>query len=175
MIPEQKDTKLGNKKRSNLFWIIIFDHRYLGVWVLVVISVLSSLITLVYNSIAFSCQLSFMQNFLIPLFGTSLLLSEIKPVSQAQRYIFGGLSGSLIGGVSGMAFLLMGRINYFCLGGRETAFAVQGHPVPPLTLELFLVGMSSQVVILFIMVIISALAGFIAAILPIKDHSDMKT
>jgi hypothetical protein len=153
----------------SLIWEVLFGSRFLWVRIFAAISVLSSLLTLVTNSIEFSCQLSIVQNILLPFFGTLLLLSELKLSNRTSRIKIGVSAAVLIGMISALSLLILSNIHYYFLGGIETAFTEQGMIVPPLTLRAILVGIGSDIWILIILTFVSAITGLIAAAISGRD------
>jgi len=132
--------------------------------ILIVLSLLSGLVDIFYKSYLFSCQLSVVQNILLPLVDTRLILYVLRFPSDKKLSILGIKLGVFIGGISAFVTLFVNNIQYYFGGDRSVAFLLKQQPVPPITPSILLAELSSQVFLWLFLVIVSAVAGLMATI-----------
>jgi MFS family permease len=159
-----------------IFTELFFNKELLEIRVLVIVAVLSSLLNLVYNSLYFSLQLSFAQNFLVPLVCTVLFLRHQKSSSAVRDFRTNLKSGIKIGVVVGTITILSSTITneiyYYFLGGREEVSKFLGIPFLSVTFGSLLINQIFYFSFSLFWVSISAIAGIIGtALTKFSDRS----
>jgi hypothetical protein len=138
--------------------------EFFSIRILILLSLLSGLVTLLYRSYTFSCQLSIVQNILLPFVETKVVLRALRFPEDKRLSILGIKLGIFIGGVSAFVTLLVSNLQYYFGGDREAAFLLRQQPVPPLSFGILWAGLSSQVFLWLFLITLSAIAGLMATI-----------
>jgi hypothetical protein len=168
-----QEKAVSNFKLGSIYREILYKREFLWIRVLVIVAALSCFITFFYKNIPFSCQLSFIQNLLLPFFATSLFLSKKRFLSFLDRIKIGVLLGASFGAITATLTTAISNIDYYFLGVRGEAFVASNQPVPPFNLSTLWAELGSQVCIWLLLILISAFSGFIAALIPFKENPEL--
>ena len=137
------------------------EYKYIRLLAISAVGI--SFVTMFYNSIAFSCILSLTQNCLIVLFAAKEAVRLNPSVSAMSKHKMGVFLGLLIGGFSALTTVLISNAKYYFGGMRELIYIVRDQSIPNLSLQDFIIGLTSQLYIFLILVFISIITGFFAS------------
>jgi hypothetical protein len=133
--------------------------------ILIFASLLASLTLFLGITYEFSCQLSFLQNVLVPFIVAYLVLRKVYTASLGRRLLIGISISSLAGAIPALFLIVISNLKYYFLGGIDEAASILGVPPPQLTATTLYVGIGSTIVIWILLVIASALTGLGAGIM----------
>jgi hypothetical protein len=151
---------------------IFSEPRFLKIKLIILTSGILSLITIFYNSILFSCQLALIQNALLVYIVTSMLFSINKMQGRGKRIKLGVPIAAVFGAFPASITILLSNIQYYFFGFRDLAYSAKGLVAPPITSQMLLVELGSQIGSWLMLIAISAIAGFIASIVGSKNQSN---
>jgi hypothetical protein len=157
------------QQNSHLFVKVLRDRKFLYIRLLILISLIISLILFIIGGFGLSCMASFVQNIVLVLISTSLLLNLIKPYSFLQRLKTGALAGAIFGSIPATLNILGGIVQYYFLGGMTNNYLSSGLSVPAFNIMTLWAGIGSQVVLWIMLVIVSSFSGIILVLLGKKE------
>jgi hypothetical protein len=151
---------------------IFKDSRFSKLKFIIFFSIGISFITLFYDGLLFSCQLSILQNAFLVFISTRLLFSAAKISDPSERIKLGVPIAAILGATYGGVTLLIGVIQYYFFGDHDRIFSTIGLASPQMTSQLLLAGLASQIIIWLLLTLISMFVGFLASITPHRKLSD---
>jgi hypothetical protein len=163
LISEPQNQISFNKRiKSNIVEVII-ERKFLGVRILILLSCFLSFVTLLYSNMALSCQLLLVQIIVFPFITTYLILRRVELSDNLERYKAGTIISALIGAIPSTITMIItfGRI-YFP-GGSGNDIALFNGQISHQTIEVFLFGVISLLIMWSFQISISALIGLVAA------------
>jgi len=128
--------------------------------------------TIFYNNIVFSCISSLLQNVLLVYITILMLFSVSKISDSSERIKLGVPIATILGALYSGLTLLIGIIQYDFFGFRDRVFVGSNLVAPQITTQTILVGLASQIVLWFILTLISAGTGFLASIIYKRNISN---
>lgn len=152
---------------TNLSFVLkrLFSERnFLFVRILLVLSLLSGFTSIFYRSYIFSCQLSVIQNIILPFVDTKLILYALRFPRDKSLSILGLKLGIFIGGISSFITLLIDSFHYYFGGGRQLAFSLKYQTVPAVTLGILSAELGSQIFLWLFLIMLGAISGLLATI-----------
>ena len=150
---------------TNLIREILTSPRYSGERFLIVLTAALSLAVYLPANYSLKNQLNCIQQVLMPLIITSMLVSKLPGLTGAKRLRMGFILGACVGGSIVSVYMALGIIFYYFLGQREIAYAAAGLPLLPLS-ETLLRDLLSWTVSWFANTITSAVAGAVGSLFP---------
>jgi hypothetical protein len=143
---------------------IIKDPHFFRARFTIIFSIAISFVTIFYNNVLFSCQLSLLQNALLVYITTLMLLSISNIPDRSERIKLGISIATILGAFYAGITLLIGIVQYDFFGFREQVFSATGLVAPQITVQTFLTALGSQIILWLMLILISAFAGFLASI-----------
>lgn len=162
------DNYNNNINIKNLFLNLLYRKEMRASRIFLVVSFFSSFILLFYSGIAFSCQLSLIQNLVIPFF----IIQNAQPFYNLKNPYDKIKVGAIIGGIAGIipatTINMVSAIQYYLLNNRIIAYSALGIDPPPISLEVLYTEVGSGVFIWFLLVFLSSISGVISSIITRK-------
>ncbi|OGO27852.1 MAG: hypothetical protein A2136_07660 [Chloroflexi bacterium RBG_16_54_11] len=149
---------------------VLHEKKYLDIRIIIICTTLITFLTWAPNSFSISCMLSIFQNVIMVFIITSMLLSRSNTFSFTNRIKRGVIVGSVIGGIYAIVLYIVENIEYYFFGVREITYSAIGIPIPPLNIYTIRGELCSGLWAIIFLVILSAIIGFIAGLLPGKPR-----
>jgi Mg/Co/Ni transporter MgtE len=153
----------SHNDKFELIKMVIKERRFLGTRIMIGLLASSSMITIFYNTITFSCWLSIIQNVVITFIITALTVSHFGIADLGTRLKRGWWTACIIGAFPATFLVLISNIQYY-LDKRIIAYQISGDPLPPLTVSILWAGIGSQIIAWIMLVTISGMVGLLAAV-----------
>ena len=112
-----------------------------------------------------------MQNVLLTLFSTSTLLSELPGLTLSERIKTGVKAGAIIGAIPAILTFIINNVQWFILGERLLFYKERGVNAPSINFFTLYAGLGGDFVVVLILILVSAVVGLFAAIIPIRGKA----
>jgi hypothetical protein len=142
---------------------LMIDPRFRGVRLLILAFALLSLSTFFYKTIPFTCQLSILQNVLLPIIVVQQYILKMGWMPTGNRIRIGLKLGGIVGASIALFFIIVQNIQYYFFEGRELAYSALGSDITRFTLQTLYMDLSTDVFILIGLTILSLISGLMAS------------
>lgn len=143
---------------------IFISKKYSDIRLMIGISASITILLWIKDSLEISCLLALIQNVLLVLFITARILNRMS-IGKIQRIKNGVIIGASLGVVYSTMGSLVEGIDYYFFGGRFRAASDLGLPFFPLSYDLLLTEIITQIWIWLFLVLVSLACGFIAGVI----------
>jgi len=160
---EQQNQVSFNKRIKSYMLVVINERKFLGVRILILLSGFLSFVTLFYSNMALSCQLLFLQMVIFPFITTYLILRWVELSNNLERYKAGTIISALIGAIPSTITMIITFGRSYFPGDSGKDLGLLSGQFSHQTVEVFLFGVISLLIMWVFQVSISAFIGLSAA------------
>ena len=150
-------------KRCKMLKLLMSDPRFRGVRVLIIVFALLSFVTFFYQTISFTCQISILQNVLLPIIVVQQYILKMGWMPIGKRIRIGLRLGGIVGASIALFYLIVQDIQYYFFGWRELAYSTLSLDITEVTIQTVFVKLGTDVFILSGLTILSIISGIIAS------------
>ena len=150
-------------ENNSLIKAVVLERQFLGTRIMIFVLALSSLVTLFYNSISFSCQFAILQNGVATFVITALTVSHFGVANLKTRLQRGWWTGAIVGAFPATTAIIISNLQYY-LGLRVIGDEIRDHTISSLSIPVLWGELGSQIILLTLLMMLSGVTGLFAAL-----------